>query len=234
VPGIADLVRAGVFYGSALSEAPAVKNQDVFIAGAGNSAGQTAIYLARSARSVTLLVRGDSLATSMSDYLVTEIRGTPRVDVRLHTEVAAARGNHKLSEVVLRDRTTGRSETALAAALFVMIGAIPHTEWLPDEVARDERRFILTGRDLPYNDLTEPGQPIPHPLETSMPGVFAAGDVHAGSVKRVAAAVGEGSAAIPQIHQHLQRQQPSRRPRHVPANRHRSHPRGAEGRGQLA
>jgi thioredoxin reductase (NADPH) len=205
-PGIADLVGAGIFYGSALSEAPAVKDQEVFIAGAGNSAGQTAIYLARSVHSVTLLVRGDSLAKSMSDYLVTEIEGTPRVHVRLHTDVAAARGDHRLTELVLHDRATGHDETVPAAALFVMIGAIPHTGWLPDDVVRDRHGFILTGRDLPGKDRAEPGQPIPLPLETSLPGVFAAGDVRAGSVKRVASAVGEGSVAIPQVHQHLQRQ----------------------------
>jgi thioredoxin reductase (NADPH) len=210
VPGIADLVGAGVFYGSALSEAPAVKDQDVFIVGAGNSAGQTAIYLARSARSVTLLVRGNSLANNMSDYLVTEINSTPRVDVRLHTEVIAARGDHRLTELVLHDQDTGRHDTAQAAALFVMIGATPHTQWLPDDVARDGHGFILTGRDVPYKD--RPGT-IPLPLETSMPGVFAAGDVHAGSVKRVASAVGEGSVAIPQVHQHLQRRRTQPAPR---------------------
>jgi thioredoxin reductase (NADPH) len=204
--GIADLAGAGVFYGSALSEAPAVKDQDVFIVGAGNSAGQTAVYLARSARRVTLLVRGDSLATTMSDYLVTEIESTPRVHLRLRTEVAAARGDHRLTELVLRHRATGRDETVSAAALFVMIGATPHTDWLPGDIARDRRGFVLTGRDLPSKDEAETGRPIPLPLETSLPGVFAAGDVRAGSEKRVASAVGEGSVAIPQVHQHLQRQ----------------------------
>ncbi len=205
-PGIAELIGAGVFYGSALSEAPAVKDQDVFIVGAGNSAGQAAIYLARSARSVTLLVRGDNLAKSMSDYLVTEIDATPRVRVRLQTEVAAARGDHRLTELVLRDRVTGTDETVPAAALFVMIGATPHVDWLPDDVVRDRHGFILTGRDLPAADWAKAGQPVPLPLETSMPGVFAVGDVRAGSVKRVASAVGEGSVAVPQVHQHLQRQ----------------------------
>jgi thioredoxin reductase (NADPH) len=183
----------------------------VFIVGAGNSAGQTAVYLARSARSVRLLVRGDSLAKSMSDYLVKEIDATPRVRVQLQAEVAAARGDHRLTELVLRDRATGRDETVPAAALFVVIGATPHTDWLPGDVARDRLGFILTGRDLPGKDRAETGQPIPLPLETSLPGVFAAGDVRAGSVKRVASAVGEGSVAIPQVHQHLQRQatQPS-------------------------
>jgi thioredoxin reductase (NADPH) len=204
-PGIAGLVGAGVFYGSALSEAPAVKDQDVFIAGAGNSAGQAAVYLARTARSVTLLVRADNLATSMSDYLVKETGATPRVRVRLHTEVAAARGDHRLTELVLRNRHTGRDETVPAAALFVMIGAAPHTGWLPGNVLRDRHGFILTGRDLPSEDRAGAGRHVPLPLETSMPGVFAAGDVRAGSVKRVASGVGEGSVAIPQIHQHLQR-----------------------------
>ena len=205
-PGIAGLVGAGVFYGSALSEAPAVKDQDVFIAGAGNSAGQTAIYLARSARSVTLLVRGGSLAKSMSDYLVTEIESTPRVHVRLHTEVAAARGDYRLTDLTLHNSSSGHDETVPAAALFVMIGATPHTDWLPADVARDRHGFILTGRDLHRKDQAGQNQPRPLPLETSLPGVFAAGDVHAGSVKRVASAVGEGSVAIPQVHQHLRRQ----------------------------
>jgi thioredoxin reductase (NADPH) len=142
----------------------------------------------------------------MSDYLVKEIDATPRVRVRLQTEVAAARGDHRLTELVLRDRATGSGETVSAAALFVMIGAIPHTAWLPDDVVRDQHGFILTGRDLPGKDGAETGQPVPLPLETSVPGVFAAGDVRAGSVKRVASAVGEGSVAIPQVHQHLRRQ----------------------------
>ena len=204
-PGITELIGAGVFYGSALSEAPAVKGQDVFIAGGGNSAGQAAVYLAKSARSVTLLVRGDNLAKSMSDYLVTEIGAIPRVRVRLHTEVAAAHGDHRLTELVLHDRRTGQDTTVPAAALFVMIGATPHTGWLPGNVLLDQHGFILTGRDLPGDARTGAGRPPPLPLETSLPGVFAAGDVRAGSVKRVASAVGEGSVAIPQVHQHLQR-----------------------------
>jgi thioredoxin reductase (NADPH) len=205
VPGIRGLVGAGVFYGSALSEAPAVKDQDVFIVGAGNSAGQTAVYLARSARSVTLLVRGDSLARSMSDYLVKEVEATPRVRVRAQTEVTAARGDYRLTGLVLRDRATGRDETVPAAALFVMIGATPRAGWLPEAVLRDQHGFILTGRDLPSRDRDAAGRPAPLPLETSLPGVFAVGDMRAGSVKRVASAVGEGSVAVPQVHQHLQR-----------------------------
>jgi len=125
--------------------------------------------------------------------------------VRLHTEVAAARGDHRLTELVLRERATGGDETVPAATLFVMIGATPHTDWLPGDVARDRHGFILTGRDLPGGSPGD-GRGLPLPLETSLPGVFAVGDVRAGSVKRVASAVGEGSVAIPQVHQHLQRQ----------------------------
>lgn len=205
-PGVADLIGAGVFYGSAVSEASGLRGQNIFIVGAGNSAGQAAIYFAKSARSVTLLVRGDTLAKSMSDYLIKEIEGTARVNVRLQTEVASARGEHRLSELVLRDSRTGQEEAVQAAALFVMIGAVPHTDWLPDSIARDRYGFILTGRDLPGSDSPGDTRPAPLPLETSLPGVFAAGDARAGSVKRVASAVGEGSVTIPQVHQHLQRQ----------------------------
>jgi len=204
-PGVADLIGAGVFYGSPMSEAAALKDQDIFIAGAGNSAGQAAIYFAKSARSVTLLARGDSLAKSMSDYLIKEIETTAHAHVRLHTDIAAARGDHRLSELVLRDRRNGQEEAVPAAALFVMIGATPHTDWLPDSIARDQHGYILTGRNLPASDSPDDSRPPPAPLETSLPGVFAAGDVRAGSVKRVASAVGEGSVVIPQVHQHLQR-----------------------------
>ena len=209
-PGVADLIGSGVFYGSAISEAAALKDQDIFVVGAGNSAGQAAIYFARSARSVTLLVRGDTLAETMSDYLIKELESTARARVRLHTEVAAALGRQRLSELVLRDRVTGQEEVVPAAALFVMIGAVPHTDWLPDSIACDRHGCILTGRDVPGRDAPSgdsPGdlRPPTLPLETSLPGVFAAGDVRAGSVKRVACAVGEGSMAIQQVHQHLQR-----------------------------
>jgi len=204
-PGVADLVGAGVFYGSAVSEAPGLKDQDIFIVGAGNAAGQAAIYFAKSARSVALLVRGDTLAESMSDYLIKEIESIAKVHVRLHTDVAAARGDHRLTELVLHERRIGQEEVVPAAALFVMIGATPHTDWLPDSISRDRHGFILTGRNLPGGD--SPGnRPPPLPLETSLPGVFAAGDVRSGSVKRVASAVGEGSVTIPQVHLHLQRQ----------------------------
>ena len=156
----------------------------MFIVGAGNSAGQAAIYLARSARSVTLLVRGDNLAKSMSDYLVKEIEHTPRVWVRLQTEVAAARGDRRLTELVLRDRATGREETVPAAALFVMIGATPHTGWLPGDVLRDQHGFILTGRDLPGQDQAEAGRA----------GAASAGNQPAGRVRGRRRARGLGQA----------------------------------------
>ncbi|HEY2077644.1 MAG TPA: NAD(P)/FAD-dependent oxidoreductase [Streptosporangiaceae bacterium] len=150
--------------------------------------------------SVTLLVRGDTLAEGMSDYLIKELESTARVQVRLHAEVAAARGDHRLTELVLRDRRTGQQETLRAAALFVMIGAVPHTDWLPGSIARDRHGCLLTGRDVPGGDSPGDLRPPTLPLETSLPGVFAAGDVRAGSVKRVACAVGEGSMAIQQVH----------------------------------
>jgi thioredoxin reductase (NADPH) len=128
------------------------------------------------------------------------------VDVRLHADVAEARGGHRLSELVLRDRRTGRQEAVPAAALFVMTGAAPHTDWLPDSIARDGQGYILTGRNVPGGDSPGDARPPPLPLETSLPGVFAVGDVRADSVKRVASAVGEGAVAIPLVHQHLQRQ----------------------------
>jgi thioredoxin reductase (NADPH) len=196
-PGLDRLIGAGVFYGSAMSEATALRGAEVFIAGAGNSAGQAAVYLARYAR-VTLLVRGDSLARSMSDYLIRELDGTANIAVRLHTEVAAGDGERRLERLLLRDRRSGREEPVDAAALFVMIGATPHTGRLPDSILRDQHGFIRTGADL--LELDRP----PLPLETSMPGVFAVGDVRAGSVKRVASAAGEGSVAIQQVHQYLQ------------------------------
>jgi thioredoxin reductase (NADPH) len=151
-----------------------------------------------------LVVRGDTLAKGMSDYLIKEIDNTARLHVRLHADIAAARGDKRLSAVVVRDRRTRREEAVPAAALFVMIGAAPRTDWLPDSVARDRDGYILTGRDVPGSASPGDTRPPPLPLETSLAGVFAVGDVRAGSVKRVASAVGEGAVAIPLVHQHLQ------------------------------
>lgn len=197
-----DLVGAGVFYSGAVSEAPALEGSEVYIAGAGNSAGQAALHLARHAARVTLVVRGDSLGRSMSAYLVDEIEGTDGVRALLRTEVVDGGGTGRLEWLELADRATGRTERVDAAALFVLIGAEPHTAWLPAAVQRDRTGFVLTGPDLP-DGAGWPLDRAPYQLETSLPGVFAAGDCRAGSLKRVASAVGEGAGAVPLLHAHL-------------------------------
>jgi thioredoxin reductase (NADPH) len=202
--GIPDLNRftdAGVFYGAAGVTAPAVAGEQVYVVGGANSAGQAALHLARYAARVTLLVRGGSLAAGMSDYLVRQIEVTPNVEVRLHTQVVGGRGDTRLEGLTLEDRQTHRAEDAVAAALFVMIGAAPRTDWLAPVVRLDEHGFVLTGRDIPTS--AWPLVREPYPFETSCPGVFAAGDVRYGSVKRVAGAVGEGSVTVGSVHRHL-------------------------------
>jgi thioredoxin reductase (NADPH) len=151
-----------------------------------------------------MIVRGSGLPASMSDYLVKTIEATENIDVHPRTAVIDAHGAERLDELVLSDMASGRTRTVSAAALFVLIGAQPHTEWLPAEICRDDKGFVLTGQDLPPIQCAEPGPAAtPLPLETSMPGVFAAGDVRHGSVKRVASAVGEGSVSIRSVHQYL-------------------------------
>jgi thioredoxin reductase (NADPH) len=208
VPELEALVGAGVFYGAAGAEARAMEGQDVFVVGAGNSAGQAALHLAKYAASVTLLVRGPDLAKSMSDYLIQEIEQAPNVAVRLGTQVVGGLGSHRLEGLVLRHRDTGTIEEVPAAALFVMIGGEPRTDWLAG-VERDDRGYILTGHDLLGPGGMPAGWPLERPpllLETSIPGVFAAGDVRHRSVKRVASAVGEGAVAVQLVHQYLGRQ----------------------------
>jgi thioredoxin reductase (NADPH) len=208
VPRLEALVGAGVFYGAAGAEARAMEGQEVFVVGGGNSAGQAALHLARYAASVTLLVRGADLGASMSDYLIQEIEEAPNVTVRLHTEVVDGLGGRSLEGLRLRDKADGSTEEVPAAALFVMIGGEPRTEWLAG-VARDDRGYILTGHDLLGPDGPPAGWPHQRPpllLETSIPGVFAAGDVRHRSVKRVASAVGEGAVAVQLVHQYLGRQ----------------------------
>jgi thioredoxin reductase (NADPH) len=209
VPALEALVGAGVFYGAAGAEARAIAGRHVFVVGAGNSAGQAALHLARYAASVTLAVRGQGLRASMSEYLVTEISKTASITVRTGTEVIGGGGRASLQTLTLRDRASGATEVVTVSALFVMIGAEPRTEWLEGSVERDRHGFILTGRDLYQAGRLPADWPLERPpllLETSAPGVFAAGDVRYRSVKRVASAVGEGAIAIQLLHEYLQAQ----------------------------
>jgi thioredoxin reductase (NADPH) len=188
------LVGRGVFYGSGTSESRAIQGGHVYVVGGANSAGSASIHLARHAARVTLLVRGGTLADTMSDYLIREIDNADNVDVRLHTEIEDVRGDLRLKGLVLRDRSAGTSEEVPADAAFILIGAAPHTSWLPPEILRDDHGFILTGVQRP-----DPSDGLG--LATTLPGVYAAGDVRSNPVKRVAAAVGDGATAIRQVHE---------------------------------
>jgi thioredoxin reductase (NADPH) len=206
VPSLESLVGAGVFYGGGITEAQAMDGAHVYVVGAGNSAGQAAVHLAKHAEKVTMIVRGGALGTSMSDYLVKLTDAAENIDVRLHTTVVDGYGDGRLEELVLRESSTGETRSVAAAALFVLIGAQPHTAWLPESIQRDQHGFVCTGNDVDPASTTASGGGKPRsplPLETSMPGVFAAGDVRHGSVKRVASAVGEGGVSIRSIHQYL-------------------------------
>jgi thioredoxin reductase (NADPH) len=201
IPSLEALAGAGVFYGGAGADANRVAGQDVYVLGGANSAGQAALHLARFARSVTLVARATSLASGMSRYLVRQLHATPNVAVRLGTEVVGGGGEGWLTHLVLRDRATGEEDTVEAQELFLAIGAHPRTNWLPDEIARDDHGFVLTGADVPRE--AWPLERDPYPLETSLPGVLAVGDVRHGSIKRVASAVGEGSVAVRVLHRLL-------------------------------
>ncbi|MGZ4664175.1 MAG: FAD-dependent oxidoreductase [Frankiaceae bacterium] len=201
IPTLDRLVGSGVFYGAAGVEAAALAGEQVYVVGGANSAGQAALHLAKSAARVTLLIRGGSLAAGMSAYLVTQIEAAPTIDVRLHTRLVDGRGESRLEGLTLEDTETGRRENVPAAAVFILIGAAPHTDWLRDAVRLDDRGFVLTGADVPPE--AWPATRAPLPFETSLPGVFAVGDVRHGSVKRVAGAVGEGSVAVGSVHSYL-------------------------------
>jgi thioredoxin reductase (NADPH) len=206
VPSVEDLLGSGVFYGAAGSEADALRDEHVFVVGGGNSAGQAAVHLARRARSVTIVIRGKSLSASMSDYLIGELDALENVTIRASTEVVEAAGDGRLERLTIRHRGTGDDEVTAAAALFVMIGGEPRTEWLPAEMGRDEYGYLLTGDDVP-REVPTTARP-PRFLETSLSGVFAIGDVRHGATRRVAPSVGAGAIAIGLVHQYLD-QQPS-------------------------
>ena len=204
-PGIEALTGRGVYYGGSRSEGVSCRDEHVVVVGGANSAGQAAIYFAGYAQRVTILYRGDTLAKSMSRYLIDHIEETANIDVRLNGEVAEAHGDDSLERITVRDTKTGELDQLDLAAMFVFIGARPQTDWLPEGVARDPRGFVLAGPEL----LMEEVRPRwrldrgPHLLETSMPGVFVAGDVRSQSMKRVASAVGEGSMAVSFVHEYL-------------------------------
>jgi thioredoxin reductase (NADPH) len=202
IPRAEALVGAGVFYGGGITEAPAMTGQQVYVVGAGNSAGQAALHLARYCSLVHVLVRGPDLGRSMSAYLVRAIEAHPAVKVHLNTDVVGGGGDGKLEYVVIHDRTAGEDEHLTLESLFVMIGARPRTEWLPPDVQRDKDGFVVTGAESAASSSWKLDRP-PQPHETTVPGVFAIGDVRRGSVKRVASAVGEGSVVVSEIHQFL-------------------------------
>ncbi|MFI9527637.1 FAD-dependent oxidoreductase [Micromonospora rosaria] len=208
-PGLTEFTGRGVFYGSAATEAPSCVGEDVYIVGGANSAGQAAVHFSRYAARVHLLIRGADLTASMSRYLIDQLDGIDQVTVHPHTEVVAAAGDEHLQRLTLRDTRTGERREVDASWLFVFIGAEPRTGWLDGVLVRDERGFVTTGPDLVAGGQRPPGWSLPrdpYHLESSMPGVFAAGDVRTASVKRVASAVGEGAMAVSLVHRYLENQ----------------------------
>lgn len=206
IPGLERLTGSGVYYGAAMTEALSCRDSDVFVVGGANSAGQAAMYFSGYARTVTMLLRGDSLAKSMSQYLIDQIQQTGNITVQTCTSVVEVHGESNLETITLANTQTGERQTLPTSALFIFIGAMPRTEWLADFVLRDEQGFLLTGPDLDRDGKRPSGwklQRAPFLLETNVPGIFAAGDVRHGSVKRVASGVGEGAVAIQFIHRYL-------------------------------
>jgi thioredoxin reductase (NADPH) len=205
IPALEALNGTGVFYGSAVSEAQALEGEHTFVVGGGNSAGQAAVHLCRYAERVTMIVRGPSLGESMSRYLCDQIEATENIEVRTHCEVVDGGGEGRLEQLTIRDGVTGQSSVVPGAALFVLIGARPRTDWLPEEIDRDRWGYLLTGPDVALEGRWHTER-APHVLETSAPGVFAVGDVRQRSVKRVASAVGDGSVVIQQVHEYLEQE----------------------------
>ena len=204
--GVGDFTGAGVYYGAATTEAKACEDKDVYIVGGGNSAGQAAMYLANFAKTVNILIRKDSLTDSMSHYLIGQINNTENIHVLSNTEVIRVGGNGKLEQVTIRNNNTGEEKTSEAAALLIFIGARPYTDWIKLDIIKNERGFIETGNSLnTYDDFKKIWKldRKPYLLETNNPGIFAAGDVRAGAMNRVASAVGEGSMAIKFVHEYL-------------------------------
>jgi thioredoxin reductase (NADPH) len=204
--GITRLEGAGVYYGATFIEAKLCRGEEVIVVGGGNSAGQAAVFLARHAKHVHMVIRSGGLAETMSRYLIRRIEESPAIELRTHTEVTELAGDHHLERVCLRDKQSGTVEAHAIRHVFVMTGAAPSTAWLADCVVLDNHGFIKTGPDITPEELQEAGWPLtraPHLLETSLPGVFAVGDVRSGNVKRVASAVGEGSIAVSFVHQAL-------------------------------
>jgi thioredoxin reductase (NADPH) len=207
VPRLEQLEGTSIYYAATLVEAQLCRNDPVAVVGGGNSAGQAAVFLARHAPRVHLVAREDDLGENMSRYLVDRIQRTPAIEILLHTEVRELVGDKRLKAIVVEDNRTAERRTLEARALFVFIGAEPHARWLGDQLALDDRGYILTGPDAerPAGDglrQADAGRPLP--LETSRPGVFAAGDVRSGSIKRVASAVGEGAMAVRLVHEYFE------------------------------
>jgi thioredoxin reductase (NADPH) len=203
IEGIDRLVGKGIYYGASRSDAEVTHGQDIHLVGAGNSAGQAALFFASHARTVTLVVRGDALEKSMSRYLIGHLRGKANVSIQLNSEIVAVQGATNLAQVVILDRMTGKTNLATCGGLFVFIGANAETGWLPSEIACDKHGYILTGDDVVKAGRWSHNRD-PYLLESSIPGIFACGDVRLGPVKRVASAVGEGSMAVAFVHQYLQ------------------------------
>jgi thioredoxin reductase (NADPH) len=208
LPGEERLLGVGVYYGAGASEAPLTEGEDVYFVGGGNSAGQAALYFAQFARKITMLIRGDSLKSTLSQYLIDRIYATRHIEVRPRTEVVALHGEQMLEQITIADRSNGSEQTVATHWLFVCIGGVPQTEWATEVgIMRDEGGYLMTGPDLMRGHARPPNWPLerdPFYLETNIPGVFAAGDVRHGSVKRCASAVGEGAMAVAFIHRYLE------------------------------